>query len=299
MTYASGSANRTAPGRVQTSGSRSRRLDGLKKNARPNACGPSGRSCRTFVSLRPDEKEWQAFQEMFLAARTTFVRMACSILRNREDAEDAVQDALLSAYLHLRAFEGRSALTTWFGRIVLNASFMIRRKRKPSRIGFFPDSSANDDISWMEEIPASGPDPELSCAEEETLALIDVLLEQMSPMLRQAFTMIYFEEMPTAEACALLGVSSGTFKSRLFRARRHLTSQVQRSLVAPMRRLTHSAFFRRRTDCQIRTAKPAALPPRGIAFSALSGLRDAPAAGSSNANDRRTTVSTYRLSFLR
>jgi RNA polymerase sigma-70 factor (ECF subfamily) len=53
--------------------------------------------------------------------------MAYTILRNKEDAEDAVQDALLSAYVHLRAFEGRSALTTWFSRIVLNA---------PRRIAF-------------------------------------------------------------------------------------------------------------------------------------------------------------------
>jgi DNA-directed RNA polymerase specialized sigma24 family protein len=98
--------------------------------------------------------------------------MAYTILRNKEDAEDAVQDALLSAYVHLRAFEGRSALTTWFSRIVLNASFMIRRKWKSSHIEFFPEPSTNDDTSWIEKVPTSEPDPEISCTEGETLEFI-------------------------------------------------------------------------------------------------------------------------------
>ena len=267
MTYASGSANCGAPTRPPLN-SRSRRSEGRKKHARPNTCGPAGRPSRTFVSLPPEEREWQAFQEIFLASRPVFVRMAYRILRNSEDAEDAVQDALLSAYVHLRAFEGRSALTTWFGRIVLNAAFMIRRKRKPSRIEFFPESSITDEGSWIENIPATGPDPEMSCAEEETLAWIGVLLGKMSPALRQAFTMSYIQEISTAQACALLGVSTGTFKSRLFRARQHLMNQVERSFVAPIRRLAHSGFVHSRDNLQTLGAKSAELPSRGIAFSA-------------------------------
>ena len=54
-----------------------------------------------------------------LASREQFLRMAYVVLRNREDAEDALQDALISAYKHLRSFEGRSALKTWFTRVVL------------------------------------------------------------------------------------------------------------------------------------------------------------------------------------
>lgn len=242
MTYVSGPVNRTVPTRAQDSGSRSRQSGG-SKSVRLKAYGPTGRPSPAFVPLRPGDREWQAFQEMFVASRPKFVRMAYSILRNREDAEDAVQDAFLSGYLHSRAFEGRSALTTWFARIVLNASFMIRRKRKSSHSGFSPESSAYDDISRLERIPAQETDPEITCAAEETLALIHALLEKMNPMLRQAFTMTYFEEMATAEACAALGVSGETFKSRLFRARRHLTEQVRHSLIAPVRRLPQPAFI--------------------------------------------------------
>ena len=285
MNYASRSVNCIVPTRPQPSGSRSRRSEGLKRNARPNAGGLAGRAASTIGLPRPAEQEWQAFQEMFLAARPAYVRMAYSILRNREDAEDAVQDALLSAYLHLGNFEGRSALTTWFARIVLNASFMIRRKRKPGRNESFADASGNEDTSWIEEIPATAPDPEMSCAEEETIAFVDVLLGKMNPMLRQAFTMTYLKEMTTAEACALLGVSAGTFKSRLFRARRHLTTQVQRSLVAPIRGITHSKHFRSKTDFQAIAGKPGELSSGGIAYPAMNHPQYAPGSGTSNAND--------------
>src|SRR5258706_7923647 len=205
--------------------------------------------------------------EMFLASRPKFVGMAYSILRNKEDAEDAVQDAFLSAFRHLRNFEGRSAFTTWFSRIVLNAALMILRKRTNSRIDSLPESSASGEISWTEKIPASQPDPEMVCAEGETLQLIDVLLGKMSPALRQSFTMTYYDELTSREACTLLGVSIGTFKSRVFRARRHLMHLAQRSLVAPIRRAAHSPFSFGRPDFQALAARPAEISSPEMALS--------------------------------
>jgi RNA polymerase sigma-70 factor, ECF subfamily len=206
-------------------------------------------------------------QEMFAASRPRFVGMAYSILRNKEDAEDAVQDAVLSAYVHLRNFEGRSAFTTWFTRIVLNAALMILRKRTNSRIDSPPEASFSDEISWTERIPALQPDPEMVCAEGETFQLIDVLLGKMSPVLRQSFTMTYYDEMSSREACGLLGVSIGTFKSRVFRARRHLMTLAQRSLVAPIRRAAHSPFSFGKGDFQSRAARPAEISFPEITFS--------------------------------
>src|SRR5215469_12385955 len=82
------------------------------------------------LPARPEVPGTEVFEQMFVASRKQFVAMAYSILRNTEDAEDAVQNAFLSGYLHLRNFQGRSALKTWFTRVVLNAALMIRRKRK-------------------------------------------------------------------------------------------------------------------------------------------------------------------------
>lgn len=173
-----------------------------------------------------------------MASRPKFVAIARAILRNREDAEDAVQNAFLSGYLHMRSFEGRSALGTWFTRIVLNAALMIQRKRKSSTIRPLPENSDSHEVNWTENIPASEPDPEMVHAERETLQLIDGILGKMKPVLRQAFTMTYFDELSRQEACALLGISSGTFKARLFRARRELLDQAQRALLAPIHKTT-------------------------------------------------------------
>src|SRR5260370_8668511 len=110
----------------------------------------------------------------------------------------------------LRNFEGRSAFTTCFTRIVLNASLMILRKRTNSRIDSLPESSASGEISWTEKIPASQPDPEMVCAEGETLQLIEVLLGKMSPPLRQSFTMTYYNDLTVLEAGTFLAVAVAT-----------------------------------------------------------------------------------------
>src|SRR5712692_6264024 len=238
-----------------------------KRSMRSTSCESPSYEARNVAETRAEVIGREAFEEMFVASRPKFVAMARAILRNREDAEDAVQNAFLSGYRHLRSFEGRSALTTWFTRIVLNAALMIRRKRKPSWIDPLPERNTADDTPWMERIPASQPDPEMVYAEEETFQLIDVVLGKMSPVLRQAFTMTYYDEMSSREACALLGVSTGTFKSRVFRARQHLMSQAQRSFVAPIRRATQSPFSFGKVDLQALAARPAEISSPEIAFS--------------------------------
>src|SRR6266404_8911573 len=143
---------------------------------RPHSRAAASHTSRGFVPAQPEGHEWESIQEMFLASRPRFVALAYSILRNKEDAEDAVQDALLSACLHLRAFEGRSALRTWFTRIVLNAALMLQRKRKPFSIQPLSENSNSHEVKWTENIPASEPDPEMVHAERETLQLVDGVL---------------------------------------------------------------------------------------------------------------------------
>lgn len=234
---------------------------------RPHSRAAASHTSRRFVPSQPGGHEWEAVHEMFLASRPRFVALAYSILRNKEDAEDAVQDAFLSAYLHLRAFEGRSAFTTWFTRIVLNAALMIRRKRKSLWTDSQRESSTTDDTPWTERIPAAQPDPEMMYAEEETLQLIDVLLGRMSPLLRQAFTMTYYQEMSNEEAGALLGVTTGTFKSRLLRARRHLMNQASRLLLAPIRQRMDSPYPSRKSGFQTLAPRSAESLSPEIAFS--------------------------------
>jgi RNA polymerase sigma-70 factor, ECF subfamily len=227
-----------------------------KRAVRSTSCESSSCAADDAVKARAEVIGREAFEEMFVASRPKFVAMAHAILRNREDAEDAVQNASLSGYLHLRSFEGRSALRTWFTRIVLNAALMIQRKRKPLTTQPFSENSNSPEVNWTENIPASEPDPEMVHAERETLQFIDGILGKMKPVLRQAFTMTYFDELSGPEASAMLGVSAETFKARLFRARRQLLNQVQRALEIPIRKTTPSEFLPKKNVIQPLGARP-------------------------------------------
>lgn len=243
MNCSSISANPSGAARLPLADNRSNISRGLDNRERRNAHASASDRSRMFAKPRPQGREESALEELFRASRPRFVGLAYTILRNKEDAEDAVQNAFLSAYRHSHDFKGRSAFKTWFTRIVLNAALMIRRTRKTSRMDFLPESSTTDDTPWTETVPASRPDPEMAYAEQETFQQLDILLGKMTPVLRQAFTMTYYDEMSGREASAVLGITSTTFKSRLFRARQHLMNQTLRSVVAPIRQPTHSPFF--------------------------------------------------------
>ena len=179
----------------------------------------------------------ETFHEMFVTSRPKFVATAYSILRNKEDA---VQNAFVSGHLHLRNFQGRSTLKTWFTRIVLNAALMIRRKRKPvHQHASETEWTSEEGGQWMDAIPSPKPDPETSCAKAEALGLIEELTAELRPTLRQAFSMYYREEMSVPQARFVAGVPTSTFKARLFRARRQVMSGAKRALVLrPQKRMS-------------------------------------------------------------
>jgi RNA polymerase sigma-70 factor, ECF subfamily len=240
MTYASAAASVSRRTSTAESSGPSPIFRTPKRDARSVSRGRASELSGRFVKTHAEALRRRALEEMFVASRSRFIAVAYSILRNREDAEDAVQNAFVSGYRHLRSFEGRSALRTWFTRIVLNAALMIQRKRKPSAIAPLPEHSNSHEVNWIESIPASQPDPETAHAERETFDFINEILGKMKPVLRQAYTMTYFEELSGPEACALLGISSATFKARLFRARRELLNQARQALLAPIHKTTPS-----------------------------------------------------------
>jgi RNA polymerase sigma-70 factor, ECF subfamily len=203
-----------------------------KKNAR-SACSRMDRG-RELAEIRQERLRRDALEEMFAASRSRFLAMANSILRNREDAEDAVQDAFVSAYRNVRNFEGRSALRTWLTRIVLNSALMTRRKRKTMPAKPITETDALFDDEWLKNLPDGHPNPEMVHAERETLEFVDGVLGKLKPALRQAFTMTYHDELSGMEASAKLGISTVTFKARLFRAKQQVSDRTKRVLAGPV-----------------------------------------------------------------
>ena len=211
-----------------------------KRHARSFSVAAAGSEPRRSPEAQAGNQGREAFELMVAASRSKFLAIAHAILRNREDAEDAVQNALFSGYLNLPNFEGRSALKTWFTRIVMNAALMIRRKQRSAGMRTHAEACASDDAKRMDRIPTSQADPETVYAEHETVQFIHQALRKMKPALRQALTMIYYDEMSGPEASTVLGVTTATFKSRLRRARRQLLTRARGMRVAPIRTATKS-----------------------------------------------------------
>jgi RNA polymerase sigma-70 factor (ECF subfamily) len=159
-------------------------------------------------------------QELFLTSRKRFVRIAYRILENNEDAEDAVQDAFVSACRHFGKFEGCCAPTTWLTRIVMNAALMVRRKRKNTRCSFHEMDAAMS--SFAETVPDTQPNPELAYSRAESHEILKTGLQELNPRLREAVSARYYDELSGTEASVALGISLRTYKARLFRGRRLL-----------------------------------------------------------------------------
>jgi RNA polymerase sigma-70 factor (ECF subfamily) len=186
-------------------------------------------------------KEWTVVQQAIagnvdaqehLFARHTgrLYRTAFALLRNKEDAEDALQDGLLKAYTSLSSFQGRSSFSTWLTRIVINSALMTRRKS-----GGHPEASLDEILESQPERLPHGvvdprPDPEKICAEMEINALVQEHVRQLPPALRAAIRLRAIYGFSAREAGQELGIPASAVKSGIFRARRKLAHGLQQSL---------------------------------------------------------------------
>jgi len=161
-------------------------------------------------------------------------RVALRRLRNVQDAEDAVQDALLSACKHIGQFEGRSQLSTWLTSIVSNAAGM--KLRQISRLETVSlDQSVgkeNDGATFANKLKDVRPNPENICAKNEMDETLRRALAELSPKLRDAIQM-YLDGISTREAAKALGISTHAVKSRVRRGRSMLNLLLTRSGKAP------------------------------------------------------------------
>jgi len=146
-------------------------------------------------------------------------RTALRQLRNPEDAEDAVQDALLSAFKHRSQFEGRSQISTWLTRIVINSAHMQLRRRPRDDNVSLNQFQEDDDFVVADQFVDPGPSPEKIFEKAELHEIVNQLLKQLSPMSCRAFQLCQIDGLSTSEAAQVLGVTGSALKARIFRAR--------------------------------------------------------------------------------
>ncbi len=159
-----------------------------------------------------------------------FRRMAMRWLRNPEDAEDAVQDALLSAFKHVARFEGRSQMSTWLMAIVMNAVRMELRRRPRQKILSLDESSKDDRYAISDLIADSKPSPEQTLEQREMRALVTKLARTLPVAQRKALQLREWDCLSTSEAAEALGVPQGTLKAQLARGRAKLTRRLADAL---------------------------------------------------------------------
>ena len=162
---------------------------------------------------------------------SSLYKSAFRFLGNAADAEDAVQDALLSAYKHLDQFRGQSQMSTWLTAIVNNSARMQLRRR-PRRVHVSLDEGIGEEQEYpiSERLAHHGPNPEDECRNSEANARLREFATRLSPSLRKAFQLRDLDGLSTAEAARVLGVADGTLKAQLSRARAKLKRLMRRAL---------------------------------------------------------------------
>src|SRR3974390_1808306 len=168
----------------------------------------------------------QAIEMLFSRYHRQLFQTALRVLGNAEDAEDALQDGLLSAYRNLKRFEGRSQFSTWLTRIVINAALMKRRSAKARPAVSLDEQHHEDELPAAERFADDGPDPEQLYAGTEIREIINENLEELSPLLRTAFVLREVQGYSTGEAAKKPGVTEKTSKAPLWPARHQLAERL-------------------------------------------------------------------------
>lgn len=181
---------------------------------------------------RIPEKEMAKMQEVISVWMPSFYRRAYRYLGNSADAEDAIQDAFLSACRRLDQFKGQSKMSTWLTTIVINSS-ITQLRRRPRRVYTSLDERIGGEEQGhclSERLADVKPDPEAECMKSEMHGHLMRCIGELPPSLRKAFQLRELDGMSIREAACILGVADVTVKAQVSRARARLRWLISRSL---------------------------------------------------------------------
>ena len=168
-----------------------------------------------------------AFAELIERHRNTCLRLALSIVRNEEDAEDEVQNASWKAFDHLSQFQREAKFSTWLSRIVVNQCLMRLRKDRRARFLYLDEGLANEEVETL-ELPSRDATPEAGLAQGELKQVLKLEIARIPPLLRDVFLLRDVEELPMSDVASQLGISIAAAKSRLLRARLELRERMRK-----------------------------------------------------------------------
>lgn len=166
----------------------------------------------------------------FIATRHNqqLFRAAWAILRDSGEAEDAVQSGYLKAFAAIETFEGRSKLSTWLTRIVINEALTRRRstRRRATFVGDATTIAAESGSADDAHHPADQPNPEHHVANAQLQKILEQALDRLPDIYRIVFILREIEGMTVDEAAVALDILPATIKTRFFRARHMLQADL-------------------------------------------------------------------------
>jgi RNA polymerase sigma-70 factor, ECF subfamily len=168
-----------------------------------------------------------AFEELVNRYERRIFRLTMHITQNREDAEDATQDAFLKSFKNLDGFEGGSRFYTWLVRIAVNEALMRLRRRRPNVVSLDEPVETEEDLI-PHQIKDWGPNPEQRFASTEMNQILTSAIDELEPAYRTVFLLRDTEQLSTEETAKMLAISEAAVKSRLLRARLKLRQKLGR-----------------------------------------------------------------------
>lgn len=194
------------------------------------------------AAFPPYQEELQELTSVIGRRAASFKRIALRVLGNAADAEDAVQDAFLSAYKHLDQFKGRAQMSTWLTTIVVNKARMkVRQRSRQLQISIDAEDQDDNRRPFSDALSDRRPTPEEVCQRLEVWERLAQLLAWLSPPLRATFQLREMDGLTVRETAHALGVPEGTVKARLARARIKLKQLMQKSLCGKDRAISRPA----------------------------------------------------------
>ncbi len=170
-----------------------------------------------------------AFESLMRRNNRRLYRLARATLRDRTEAEDALQDAYIAAYRSIGQFRGDAALSTWLSRLVLNEC-LGRMRRNTRRNNVIPIVSTNTPIEPSPMFARESDLPEKELGRTQMRELLERKVDQLPENFRAVFVLRSVEELSVDETAGCLGIPEETVRSRHFRAKAMLRDSLARDL---------------------------------------------------------------------
>lgn len=168
-----------------------------------------------------------AFDELMRRYQTPALKVAVSIVRDREDAEDEVQNAFWKAYEHIGQFHQDAKFSTWLTRIVVNQCLMRLRRGRRAKFAFIDEGSHCEGAPTL-ELRDERQTPEQIMGQAQVAAVLEHEIHRTPPFLRSVFLLRDVQQLPMPEVANQLGITVAAAKSRLLRARAELRSRMRK-----------------------------------------------------------------------